>query len=85
MLVLTRKPTQSVQIGDEIVVNVIRVRGNTIQLGIQAPKSIPIVRSELLVADADEKNAKSDGLRVEIVEPSDGQESGNGTSLVHAI
>ena len=48
MLVLTRKPAQSIRIGDQITVNIVRVRGNTVQLGIQAPKDVHILRSELL-------------------------------------
>ncbi len=48
MLVLTRKPTQCVTIDNRITVRVIRVRGNTVQLGIEAPRDIPIMRSELL-------------------------------------
>lgn len=47
MLVLTRKPNQSVQIGDQITVRVIRIKGNSIQLGIEAPRQVNILRSEL--------------------------------------
>lgn len=48
MLVLTRKLNQSIRIGDSITINVVRVRGNTVQLGIQAPKDVHVLRSELL-------------------------------------
>lgn len=48
MLVLTRKLNQSIRIGDSITISVIRVRGNTVQLGIQAPKEVHVLRSELL-------------------------------------
>ena len=48
MLVLTRKPNQSIRIGNGITINVVRVRGNTVQLGIQAPKEVQILRSELV-------------------------------------
>ncbi len=54
MLVLTRKPNQSIRIGADVTVNIIRVKGNTIQLGIDAPKDVHIVRSELL----EKKDAK---------------------------
>lgn len=47
MLILSRKPNQSIRIGAEITVNIVRIRGNTIQLGIDAPKDIHILRSEL--------------------------------------
>lgn len=47
MLVLTRKPTQSIHIGDNVTVRLVRVRGNVIQLGIEAPSDVTILRSEL--------------------------------------
>ncbi len=48
MLVLTRRPKQSIQIGNQITINVIKVTGNRVQLGIEAPRGISIMRSELL-------------------------------------
>ena len=48
MLVLSRKQDQKIQIGEEISVQIVRIRGNTIQIGITAPRDIHIIRSELL-------------------------------------
>ena len=50
MLVLTRKPSQSVTIDNQITVKIVRIRGNTVQLGIEAPRDVQIMRSELLEA-----------------------------------
>lgn len=47
MLVLSRKVGESVAIGDDIVVTVQGVKGGKISLGISAPKSVSIRRSEL--------------------------------------
>jgi carbon storage regulator CsrA len=47
MLVLTRKLDEQILIGDDIKVTLIRVRGNTVRLGIEAPKNVRIVRGEL--------------------------------------
>ena len=47
MLVLSRKQNESIHIGENIVLRVLGIRGSTIQLGIEAPKSIAIRRSEL--------------------------------------
>lgn len=47
MLVLSRKVDESVQIGDEITVTVLKVKGNTVRIGIDAPKSVRVVRGEL--------------------------------------
>ena len=46
MLILTRKSGQSIRIGGNIIVTVIRSHG-AIKLGIDAPKDIPIWRSEI--------------------------------------
>lgn len=50
MLVLSRKLNESVVINDQIVVTVIEVRGDKVRLGIQAPRDVPIHRSEVLAA-----------------------------------
>jgi carbon storage regulator len=47
MLVLSRKLGESIVIGGHITVTVKRMKGNVVQLGIDAPKEIPIHRSEL--------------------------------------
>ena len=48
MLVLTRKPKEEIRIGDDIVVTIIRVRGNLVRVGIDAPENVRIMRSELV-------------------------------------
>ena len=50
MLVLSRKLNESVVINDQIVVTVIEVRGDKVRLGIQAPRDVPIHRSEVMAA-----------------------------------
>ncbi|SFQ02766.1 carbon storage regulator CsrA [Caldicoprobacter faecalis] len=48
MLVLTRKPGQSILIGDNIEVKIIDVQGDQVRIGINAPKDISILRKELM-------------------------------------
>lgn len=50
MLVLSRKRNESVVIDDNIVVTVIEVRGDKVRLGIQAPRDVPIHRTEILAS-----------------------------------
>ena len=50
MLVLSRKRSESVVIDENIVVTVIEVRGDKVRLGIQAPRDVPVHRSEILVS-----------------------------------
>ncbi len=47
MLVLSRKKNESIIIGEDIVITVIEVRGDKVRLGIQAPREVPIHRSEV--------------------------------------
>lgn len=47
MLILTRRPTETVMIGDEITLTVLEVHGNQVRIGINAPTAIPILREEL--------------------------------------
>ena len=47
MLVLSRRETQRIQLGDSIVVTVVRVKGDRVRLGIDAPASVRVLRTEL--------------------------------------
>ena len=47
MLVLSRKLEESIMIGDEIEIKVISVQGETVKLGITAPRTIPVHRKEV--------------------------------------
>ena len=47
MLVLSRKESEKIMLGDEIVLTIVRVSGDRVRLGIQAPKDMLILRHEL--------------------------------------
>ena len=47
MLVLTRKQTQVIKLGEDITVTVVRMSNGSVQLGIEAPSSIRIMRGEI--------------------------------------
>jgi carbon storage regulator len=47
MLILARKTGESIKIGDDITLEVISVTGNTVKIGIKAPKEVGILRKEL--------------------------------------
>lgn len=51
MLVLTRKTRERIQIGDNIVITVVRIRGNQVKIGVEAPTSLPVARTEILPAE----------------------------------
>jgi len=47
MLVLSRRESERIKLGDSIVVTVIRVGGDKVRLGIEAPLDVVILRDEL--------------------------------------
>jgi len=47
MLVLSRRVGEKIWIGDDVQVVVIAIRGNTVRLGIEAPRDIHVRRDEL--------------------------------------
>lgn len=47
MLVLSRRPQQSLLIGHDVVVTVLEVNGDTVRLGIKAPSDVDIHREEI--------------------------------------
>lgn len=61
MLVLSRRVGESIVINDNIKVTIVSSDGNTIRVGIDAPKDIPIMRSELLPKNKPAGNKPSGG------------------------
>jgi carbon storage regulator len=53
MLVLTRKIGEAIQLGDDITVEVLEVRGGRVRLGITAPSSVGVHRREIIVSASD--------------------------------
>jgi carbon storage regulator len=48
VLVLSRKESQRLVIGDNIVVTVVKLAGGKCQIGVEAPKDVRVVRADLL-------------------------------------
>jgi carbon storage regulator len=57
MLILTRRPGERVVIGEDVLVTVMEVSGQTVRLGIAAPEGLPIYREEIWLAVKEENRA----------------------------
>ncbi|AFI84483.1 carbon storage regulator [Methylophaga nitratireducenticrescens] len=60
MLILTRRVGESLIIGDDVVVNVLGVKGNQVRIGVDAPKDVTVHREEIydrIQAEKDQSNA----------------------------
>jgi len=51
MLVLSRKESEKIMLGDSIVLTIVRVTGDRVRLGIEAPSDMLILRKELDPSD----------------------------------
>lgn len=47
MLVLSRKLREQIQIGENVTITILRVKGNSVRIGIEAPRDVKVVRGEL--------------------------------------
>lgn len=61
MLVLSRKSKETIKIGDDIEIRILEVMGDTVRIGIEAPKSIDILRGELVLSIS-ESNTEATAL-----------------------
>jgi carbon storage regulator len=68
MLVLTRKLSQSIMIGNDIEVSVVSISGGKVRIGIQAPRDIPVFRTEVYREIRDQPVATRSSERAEVDE-----------------
>ena len=57
MLILTRKAEQGIVIDGKVVVRLLSIDGERVKIGIEAPRSVSVLREELLGEVADENQA----------------------------
>ena len=61
VLILTRRPNETLNIGTEITVTVLGVKGNQVRMGVNAPKNVAVHREEIferISAENRESNAR---------------------------
>lgn len=67
MLVLSRKTDESIMIGDNVEVKILSVEGEQVKIGIVAPKSVKIHRSEVFAA-IQEQNKEAFNVSKSLIE-----------------
>ena len=60
MLLITRRVGEKIMVGDDVVVHVKEIVGNTVRVGIEAPRSSPVYREEIWHAVRDENRAAAE-------------------------
>ena len=58
MLVLSRKESERIRLGESIVITVVGISGDKVKIGIQAPSNVLVLRGELKPFDAEEKRLR---------------------------
>lgn len=66
MLILSRKPGQSIMIGDDIEVTVLEWQDGQVSLGITAPRQVPVHRREVYEAIARENQAAAAPTKLDL-------------------
>ena len=63
MLILSRRPGESLIIGDNVTINVLGIQGNQVRLGIEAPREVTVHREEIyarIQAEKDQPDAETE-------------------------
>jgi carbon storage regulator len=69
MLIITRRPGEKIMVGEDIVVHVMEIVGNSVRVGIEAPRSVPVYREEIWNAVREENRAAADAVPGDLPEP----------------
>jgi len=68
MLVLTRKLKQQIQIGPNITITILQVKGQAVRVGIEAPRDVSVLRTELAPKMVDESENPTVAAAVKKIE-----------------
>ena len=66
MLMMTRRAGEKIILGEDIVIEVVEVTGNTVRIGVNAPRSLPVYREEIWAAVRAENEAAAAAKDVEL-------------------
>jgi carbon storage regulator len=70
VLIITRRAGERIMVGDDIAIEVMEIVGNSVRIGISAPRSVPVYREEIYTAVRDENRAAADSASIELPQQS---------------
>jgi carbon storage regulator len=77
MLRITRRAGERIVLGDDVIIEVTEVKGGTVRIGIEAPRSLPIYREELWLEVKRENEAAASAASAALPDLSDRLEDGD--------
>jgi carbon storage regulator len=66
MLRISRRAGERIMLGDDVVIEVLEVRGQTVRIGIDAPRALPIYREEIWIEVKRENQAAAEASSLEM-------------------
>ena len=63
MLILTRRVTESLMIGEDVTITILGIKGNQVRVGVQAPKELAVHREEVFYRIREEEGGNDDEPR----------------------
>lgn len=67
MLILTRRPGESIHVGDTMKITVLSVKGKQIKIGLEVPGDVPVYREELYVKVKDQNRLALESLENDLM------------------
>lgn len=69
MLIITRRAGERIMLGDETRIHIMEIVGNSVRVGIEAPRSIPVYREEIWNAVKEENRAAATAETTKLPRP----------------
>jgi carbon storage regulator len=64
VLIITRRASEKIMLGDDVVIQVMEIVGNSVRIGIDAPREVPVYREEIW--DAVKQGTRADPGRTTV-------------------
>jgi carbon storage regulator len=69
VLIITRRPGERIMLGDDTRIHIMEIVGNTVRVGVEAPRSLPVYREEIWAAVKEENEAAAAAEETKLPRP----------------